>query len=56
MFEGTLLSSHYYEIDTLFCMAFGFAGFQAARARRMAAQYPWINEPDGPMRWRRRPR
>ena len=56
LFAGTLLSIHYYAVDTLFCMAFGFAGFQAARARRMVAQYPWINEPDGPLRWRRKPR
>jgi hypothetical protein len=56
LFEGTLLSPHYYAVDSLVCMAFGFAGFQAARARRMVAQYPWINEPDSPLRWRRKPR
>ena len=56
LFQGTLLSIHYYAVDTLVCMAFGFTGFQAARARRMVAQYPWINEPDGPLRWRRKPR
>jgi hypothetical protein len=56
LFEGTLRSIHYYAVDTLVCMAFGFAGFQAARARRMIAQYPWINEPDGPLRWRRKAR
>ena len=56
LFNGTLLSIHYYMVDTLVCMAFGFAGFQAARARRMVAQYPWINDPDGLMRWRRKAR
>ena len=56
LFGGTLLSIHYYAVDTLVCIAFGFAGFQAARARRMVAQYPWINEPDGPLRWRCKPR
>jgi len=56
LFAGTLLSIHYYAVDTLSCMGFGFAGFQAARARRMVAQYPWINELDGPLRWRRKPR
>jgi hypothetical protein len=55
LFDGTLLSIHYYAVDSLVCMAFGFAGFQAARARRMVAQYPWINEPDGSLRWRRKP-
>ena len=56
LFGGTLLSIHYYAVDTLVCMAFGFAGFQAARARRMVAQYPWINEQDGRLRWRRKAR
>ena len=56
LFQGTLLSIHYYAVDTLVCMAFGFAGFQVARAHRMVAQYPWINELDGPLRWRRKPR
>ena len=55
LFGGTLLSLHYYVVDSLVCMACGFAGFQAARTRRMVAQYPWINEPDGPLRWRRKP-
>ena len=56
LFEGTLLSVHYYAIDSLVCLAFGFGGFQTARARRMVAQYPWINEPDNPLRWRRKAR
>src|SRR5215472_19050486 len=55
LFGGSLLSIHYYAVDSLVCMVLGFAGFQAARARRMVAQYPWINEPDGPLRWRRKP-
>jgi hypothetical protein len=54
LFDGTLVSLHYYAVDAICCMAFGFLGFQAARAARMAAQYPWINEPSGPLRWRRR--
>ena len=43
LFGGTLVSIHYYVVDSLVCMAFGFAGFQAARARRMVAQYPWMS-------------
>ncbi len=56
LFDGTLLSIHYYAVDSLVCMAFGFTGFHAARARRMVIQYPWINDPDGPLRWRRKGR
>jgi hypothetical protein len=55
LFGGTLLSVHYYAVDALICMAFGFAGFQAARAGQMTTQYPWINAPNGPFRWRRKP-
>jgi hypothetical protein len=54
LFGGTLLSLHYYMVDSLICMIFGFAGFQAARAAQMVTQYPWINGSDGPLRWRRK--
>jgi uncharacterized protein DUF6867 len=54
LFGGTLLSAHYYLIDTLVCMAFGFLGFRAARVSQMVTHYRWINQPDGPLRWRRR--
>ena len=54
LFGGTLLSLHYFVVDSLICMMFGFAGFQAARAAQMVTQYPWINGPDGPLRWRRK--
>ena len=33
----------------------GLLGFRAARAAQMVTQYRWINEPHGPLRWRRKP-
>lgn len=54
LFGGTLLSVHYYVIDSLVCMALGFLGFRAARVSQMVSHYRWINQPDGPLRWRRR--
>jgi len=54
LYDGTLLSLHYYLVDTFFCVAFGFLGFRAARATRMVSQYRWLNEPAGLMRWRRK--
>lgn len=54
LFSGTLLSLHYYLVDCAVCMLAGFAGFFAARRAQMLRQYRWINEPAGPMRWRRR--
>ncbi len=55
LFGGTLLSLHYYVVDSAICMAFGFVGFRAARAAQMVSQYRWLNEPNGPLRWRRKP-
>ncbi len=54
VFDGTLLSLHYNLVDSVFCMAFGSLGFRATRVRQMIAQYRWINEPAGPLRWRRK--
>jgi Domain of unknown function (DUF6867) len=55
LFQGTLLSLHYYSVDTLVCMVAGYLGFRSERARQMVRQYRWINSPGGPMRWRRSP-
>jgi hypothetical protein len=54
LFEGTLLSPHYYLVDTAFCMLFGFLGFRVTRARQMATRYRFLNERTGPWSWRRR--
>jgi hypothetical protein len=54
LFGGTLLSVHYYLIDSAVCIAFGFLGFRAARVSQMVSQYRWINQGNGPLRWRRR--
>jgi hypothetical protein len=54
LFEGTLLSLHFYAVDTAICILFGLAGFRAARAAQMVRQYGWINESPGPFRWRRK--
>ena len=43
LFGGTLLSLHYYIVDSAICLAFGFVGFRAARASQMVSQYRWIN-------------
>ena len=52
LFDGTLLSLHFYLVDAATCLVFSLAGFRAARAHQMVSQYRWINEPNGPMRWR----
>jgi uncharacterized protein DUF6867 len=54
LFDGTLLSFHYYVVDSAVCLVSGFVGFRAARASQMISQYRWLNQPVGPMRWRRK--
>ncbi len=54
LFGGTLLSLHYYAVDSAVCLIAGFFGFRAARAAQMVTQYRWINTPDGPLGWRRK--
>lgn len=54
LFGGTLLSLHYYLVDSIFCGAFAFWGFRSARASQMVNQYRWLNEVSGPLRWRRK--
>jgi len=42
LFGGTLLSLHYYLVDTAICLIFGWLGFRATRAGQMATQYGWL--------------
>jgi hypothetical protein len=55
LFGGTLLSAHYYLVDSAVCLAFALLGFRFTRAAQMVTQYRWLNVPDGLLRWRRRP-
>jgi hypothetical protein len=54
LFDGTLLSPHYYLVDAIACVLFGLGGFRETRVQQMIKQYGWIHEPAGPFRWRRK--
>jgi hypothetical protein len=54
LFDGTLLSLHYYIVDAAICLVSGIIGYRAARASQMVTRYRWLNQPDGPLRWRRK--
>jgi hypothetical protein len=54
LFGGTLISPHYYAVDTVVCLIFGFLGFRMTRVTQMTTQYGWINERKGFLRWSRR--
>jgi hypothetical protein len=42
LFGATLLSPHYYAIDTAVALTFGFTGFRVTRTRQMARQYGFV--------------
>jgi hypothetical protein len=54
LFGATLLSLHYYLVDTGVCLGLGLLGFRVARAAQMAIQYRWINIRTGAFSWGRR--
>ncbi|KPH75476.1 MULTISPECIES: DUF6867 family protein [Bosea] len=54
LFEATLLTLHYYIVDTVVLMGFGFAGWRYNRARQMTTQYRWLYERSGPFSWKPR--
>ena len=54
LFDATLLSPHYYLVDTAVCIGVGLLGFRTARAAQMATQYGWINLRTGAFTWARR--
>ncbi|MDF2619429.1 MAG: hypothetical protein K0S00_2088 [Xanthobacteraceae bacterium] len=51
LFEGTLLSWHYFLTDTAFLLAVTTLGFRAERARQMGTRYGWLYRQAGPFGW-----
>jgi hypothetical protein len=54
LFGGTLLSPHYYLVDSAVCFALGLAGFRTTRVGQMVKQYHWLNTRSGALGWRRK--
>lgn len=52
LFGGTLLSLHYYIVDTIVVFIIGSLGFKYYRARLMTSQYRWLYERTGPFSWK----
>jgi len=51
---GTLLSLHYYIVDTVILLVFCVLGFQYTRTSQMVRQYGWIYEKSSLLSWRRK--
>lgn len=54
LFQGTLLSLHFYLVDLAVLLAFASLGFRVTRVRQMVTQYRWLYERSGPLSWRER--
>jgi hypothetical protein len=54
LFGGTLLSPHYYLVDTAVCLICGLLAYRVTRVRQMATQYGFRNLRTGPLSWARR--
>jgi hypothetical protein len=52
--QGTLISPHYYAVDTVVLILFAALGFRLTRTSQMLRQYGWLYESSGPFGWRRR--
>jgi len=54
LFEGTLLSLHYYLVDLVVLLAIGYVAFVITRSGQMATQYRFRFERAGPFGWRQK--
>ena len=54
LFDGSLLSVHYYLADTVVLWAFALVSYRLTRVRQMISQYPWLYERNGLFSWRDR--
>lgn len=54
LFGGTLLSLHYYVVDTVVLQLIAFAGYRKTLTAQMVRQYYWLYEASGPFSWKPR--
>jgi len=52
LFEGTLLSPHYYAIDVAILLVAAVLGYRHKRTLQMTTQYRWLYEKTGPFSWK----
>jgi hypothetical protein len=54
LFDGTLLSVHYFIVDFVILLIIAFIGQRVTRARQMATQYSFEYGRSGPLSWSRK--
>lgn len=52
LFEGSLLSIHYWIVAFALTLIFALGGWRVTRTRQMVTQYRWLYERTGPFTWR----
>lgn len=52
LFNGNLLSLHYFITDTAILIAATLLGYRLTMVRQMVSQYPWAYERSGLLSWR----
>jgi hypothetical protein len=52
LFNGDLLSFHYFVTDTLVLVLAAMLGYRTTRVSQMTNQYPWLYERSGPFSWK----
>lgn len=55
LFEGTLLSLHFYLVDLAVLLAIGYVAYVITRSGQMATQYSFRFERSGMLGWRQKP-
>jgi hypothetical protein len=54
LFNGSLLTLHYFLVDFIVLVAAALLGYRLMRAQQMTNQYPWLYERSGPLGWKPR--
>jgi hypothetical protein len=52
MFEGTLLSLHYYLVDLVVLAVIGTLGYRFTKVKKMVRQYSWLYEQTSPFSYK----
>lgn len=52
LFEGTLLTLHYYIVDLAVLLVASWLGYRYTRTNQMVQQYHWLYEKVSPLSWR----
>ncbi len=54
LFEGTLVSLHYYIVDASVLTGIALLGYRVTRTSQMVSKYSWLYERTGPFTWKER--